>query len=155
MGVFVDDMLRRAAVRNGARIMRGRWSHLMADTSDELRECAGRLRLNPECIQKPGTVLERFDITASVCERALRLGAVRIAYGECGYLTLCKRAGIPFDVDLLRRDRQRFQAQLTDAIRTESGQLVLPGRRDRRLPGTIGGRGTFSERSSTDRSGQR
>jgi len=120
MGVFVDDMLRHAAVRNGPRIVRGRWSHLMADISDELREFASRLRLNPAWIQEPATVLEHYDITAAVREHPLRLGAVRIAYGEGGYLTLCRRAGIPFDVDLLRRDRQRFQAQLTDAIRTGS-----------------------------------
>ncbi len=61
----------------------------MADTGAELREFAGRLRLNPEWIQRPATVLEHYDITASVRERALRLGPVRIAYGEGGYLTLC------------------------------------------------------------------
>jgi hypothetical protein len=66
MGVFVDDMLRHAAVRNGPRIVRGRWSHLMADTSDELREFASRLRLNPAWIQEPATVLEHYDITAAV-----------------------------------------------------------------------------------------
>ncbi len=120
MGVFVDDMLLHAAVSNGPRLVRGRWSHLMADSSDELREFAGRLRLNPALIQKPGTVLEHYDITATVRAHALRLGAVRIAYGEGGYLTLCRRAGIPFDVDLLRRDRRHFQAQLTDAIQTRS-----------------------------------
>ncbi len=95
MGVFVDDMLRYAAVRNGPRIVRGRWSHLMGDTSDELREFANRLRLNPAWIQKPATVLEHYDITAAVREHALPMGAVRIAYGEGGYLTLCRRAGIP------------------------------------------------------------
>ncbi len=60
-----------------------------------------------------------------------RRGAVRIAYGDGGYLTLCKRAGIPFDVELLRRDRHRFQAQLTDAIRTGGRDPVPPvARRD-------------------------
>ena len=96
----------------------------MADSGDELREFAGRLRLNPQWIQKAATVFEHDDITAAARERALRMGAARIAYGEGGYLTLCKRAGIPFDVDLLRQDRQRFQAQLTDAIRTGSGELA-------------------------------
>jgi len=120
MGVFVDHMLLHAAVRDGPRIVRGRWSHLMADTSDELRDFAGRLRLNPTWIQNPATVLEHYDITAAVREHALRLGAVRIAYGEGGYLTLCRRVGIPFDVDLLRRDLRHFQAQLTDAIQTRS-----------------------------------
>lgn len=124
MGVFVDDMLRPTAVRHGSRLVRGRWSHLMADSGEELREFAGRLRLNPEWIQKPATVLEHYDITAAVRERAIRMGAARIAYTESGYLTLCKRAGIPFDVDQLRQDRRRFQAQLTDAIRTGSGQLA-------------------------------
>lgn len=98
----------------------------MADSGAELRQFAARLRLNSAWIENPGTVLEHYDITASVRERALRRGAVRIAYGEGGYLTLCKRAGIPFDVDLLRRDRHRFQAQLTDAIWTGGRDPVPP-----------------------------
>lgn len=36
MTVFVDDMLRDAAVRNGDHTVRGRWSHRMADTMTEL-----------------------------------------------------------------------------------------------------------------------
>lgn len=84
MGVFVDDMLRHAAVRDGSRIVRGRWSHLMADSGAELRQFAGRLRLNPEWIENPGTVLEHYDITAAVRELALRLGAVRIASARAG-----------------------------------------------------------------------
>jgi len=137
MGVFVEDMLRHAAVRNGSRIVRGRWSHLMADSGAELRQFAARLRLNSAWIENPGTVLEHYDITASVRERALRLGAVRIAYGEGGYLTLCKRAGIPFDVDLLRRDRHRFQAQLTDAIRT-GGRDPVPAVTSRDMAARFG-----------------
>jgi len=89
-----------------------------------VRSCAqfaARLRLNSAWIENPGTVLEHYDITASVRERALRLGAVRIAYGEGGYLKLCKRAGIPFDVDMLRRDRHRFQAQLTAPSGPQAG----------------------------------
>jgi hypothetical protein len=68
-------------------------------------------------------------VTVGPCRvdtRALRRGAVRIAYGEGGYLTWCKRAGIPFEVDLLRRDRHRFQAQLTDATRTGGRDPVPP-----------------------------
>ena len=68
----------------GLAFVRGRWSHLMADSGDELREFAGRLRLNPEWIQKPATVFEHYDITAAARERALRMGAARIPYGEGG-----------------------------------------------------------------------
>lgn len=109
----------------------------MADSGAELRQFAARLRLNSAWIENPGTVLEHYDITASVRERALRRGAVRIAYGEGGYLTLCKRAGIPFDVDLLRRDRHRFQAQLTDAIRT-GGRGPVPAVTSRDMAARFG-----------------
>lgn len=70
MSVFVDDMLREATVRNGTHLVRGRWSHLMADTSSELLTFAVRLGLKPAWIQKPGTSLEYFDITAGKRARA-------------------------------------------------------------------------------------
>lgn len=87
MSVFVDDMLLPAAVRNGDHIVRGRWSHLMADTPGELYRFAARLVLKQSWIQKPGTVLEHFDITAGKRARALELGAIPISYGEGAHLT--------------------------------------------------------------------
>lgn len=124
MTVFVDDMLRDAAVRNGRHVVRGRWSHLMAENSAELAEFAAELRLNPAWLQKPGTPLEHYDITAGKRAQALQLGAVPISYGEGGHLTACKRVGIPFDVYLLRRDPAAFAAEVA-AARAALGDRAL------------------------------
>ena len=133
MSVFVDDMLREATVRNGTHLVRGRWSHLMADTSPELLTFAVRLGLNPAWIQKPGTSLEHFDITAGKRARALELGAIAIEYGNEGaQLTACRRAGIPFDVYHLRRDPTGFHAALAGA-RAALGDRPLPKNAPRRL----------------------
>lgn len=111
MSVYVD-MLRLAAVRNGTRLVRGRWSHLMADTSDELHVFAGQLGLKPEWVQWPASALEHYDITAGKRALALQLGAIPISCGEGAHLTRCKRAGILFDVVLLRADPDQFHAVL-------------------------------------------
>jgi hypothetical protein len=67
MPVYVDD----------ARISwRGnQWCHLVADTVDELHEFAARLGLRPEWFQRK-TLYPHYDVTTSVRERALKLGAV-------------------------------------------------------------------------------
>ncbi|MGL5825002.1 MAG: DUF4031 domain-containing protein [Nocardioides sp.] len=112
MTVYVDDMLLEASVRNRRNVVRGRWSHLMADDSDELRVFAARLGLRRSWIQKAGTPLEHFDITAGKRHQAIALGAVEISYGEGGHLTLAKRAGVPFDLDQLRNDPAGFTARV-------------------------------------------
>ena len=71
MTVYVDDMLKDAAVRNGDYTVRGRWSHLMADTTSELLDFAAGLGLHRSWLQKPGSPLEHFDITAGKRLRAL------------------------------------------------------------------------------------
>jgi len=124
MSVFVDDMLMPAAVRNGDHVVRGRWSHLMADTTPELRRFASRLGLSQDWIQKPGTVLEHFDITAGKRARAIEFGAIPIGYGEGAQLTACRRAGIPFDVYQLRRDPAGF-TRLLEQTRAELGARPL------------------------------
>lgn len=67
MAVYVDD----------ARISwRGKqWCHMVADTVDELHEFASRLGLKPEWFQRK-TLYPHYDVTVSVRERALKLGAV-------------------------------------------------------------------------------
>lgn len=99
MTVYVDDMCRPARVGR----LNAVWSHLMADTTDELLTFAHQLGLNPRWIQNPGTPLEHFDITEPKRQQALRLGAVPIRYGAEGAgLTLAKREGRPFDLDAHR-----------------------------------------------------
>lgn len=112
MTVYVDDMLKAAAVRNGDHTVRGRWSHLMSDTTCELLDFAAGLGLHRSWLQKPGSPLEHFDITAGKRLRALELGAVPITYGEGGHLTRAKRAGVIFDLQLLRENPRDFEAAL-------------------------------------------
>ena len=112
MTVYIDDMLRDAAVRNGDHTVRGRWSHLMADTTSELIAFGDSLGLSRTWLQKPGSPLEHFDITAGKRRRALDLGAVPITYGEGGHLTRAKRAGVLFDLQLLRTAPDAFEAAI-------------------------------------------
>lgn len=115
MSVYVDDMLMPAAVRNHHHVVRGRWSHLMADDPAELRAFATRLGLHNSWIQKAGTPLEHFDVTVGKRQRAIDLGAIEISYGEGGHLTQAKRAGVPFDLAQLRTDPDGFADQVRTA----------------------------------------
>lgn len=76
MSVYVDDMQRPARVGR----INGRWSHLFADTHDELEEFARRLGLHPGWIQHPGTYREHYDLTEPRRRRALAYGARAISY---------------------------------------------------------------------------
>lgn len=76
MTVYVDDMRRRARVGQ----ITANWSHLMADTSEELRAFAQALGLNPEWIQHAGTHREHFDLTDTVRAKALAIGAQPMSY---------------------------------------------------------------------------
>lgn len=91
MTVYVDDMLMRADVPNGSRVVRGRWSHLIADTEEELHEFAARLGLRRSWFQEPkgiGTLplnpeslkaqQWHYDVTMTKRAEAIRLGAVAV-----------------------------------------------------------------------------
>lgn len=80
MTVYVDDMHRKAVVPGGPQ-WGANWSHLQADTHEELMEFARRLGLKAAWLQKPGTVIEHFDVTDTVRRKAIALGAVQITYG--------------------------------------------------------------------------
>lgn len=95
MTVYIDDMQREATVGTTT----GVWSHLMADTPEELLAFAKKLGLSPRWIQHQGTPLEHFDVTEPKRQKALKLGAVPIKYGHEGAaLTKAKRDGVPFDL---------------------------------------------------------
>ena len=91
MTIYVDDMLRPANIF-GARP--AKWSHLFADTSEELLATAKTLGLNPAWLQHPGTHREHFDVTATIREQVIRLGAEQISYPHgTAELLARKRAG--------------------------------------------------------------
>jgi hypothetical protein len=84
MTVYVDDMRMHATV---GRIT-ARWSHLMADTDDELHRFAARLGLRRAGAQYPGTWKSHYDITDSKRRLAIELGAHPIRYGSPGSVAL-------------------------------------------------------------------
>jgi len=98
MSVYVDDA--RIVAQVGR--LRGRWSHLTADTRTELDAFAARLGLRRGWIQHPGTPLEHYDLIDSKRELALRLGAVPITFLEAGHQVAAKRAGRRFNLAAVR-----------------------------------------------------
>ncbi|GAB3042562.1 hypothetical protein GCM10027052_25810 [Parafrigoribacterium mesophilum] len=78
MAVYVDDFQLQAVV-NG---MNRRWSHLVADSPDELADFARLLGLRASWIQKRGTRGEHFDVTDGMRRKAIALGAEPISYFE-------------------------------------------------------------------------
>ena len=77
MTVYVDNMRMSAQVGT----IKGTWSHLMADTDDELDAFAAKLGLKKAWAQHPGTALSHYDVTESKRRQAISLGAVPITYG--------------------------------------------------------------------------
>ena len=88
MAVYVDDASIPAEVRNGSRVHRSQWSHLTADTQEELHEFAARLGLRPEWFQ-PGRPIGgqpspfwHYDVTSGKQAQALAMGAVSVPSRE-------------------------------------------------------------------------
>ena len=63
MSVYVDEMRSRRTVRGGRP---GCWSHLPADTHDELMPFARRLGLRPGWLHYAGTHRKHFDVVDTV-----------------------------------------------------------------------------------------
>lgn len=88
MTVYVDSMRMRARVGK----LTANWSHLTADSTEELVEFAAQLGLKRAWIQNPGHVWkEHFDVTDSKRELAIRLGAQPITLREACTLWAAKR----------------------------------------------------------------
>jgi hypothetical protein len=75
MTVYVDDMRRPQTVGR----VRGSWSHLFADTREELHAFAAQLGQKRSWFQDHPTRWH-YDVTDSVRARALALGAQPMAY---------------------------------------------------------------------------
>src|SRR5258708_25147305 len=74
-------MLMAAEVRNGNTVHRSRWSHLTADTVEELHEFAVRkLGLKRSWFQDGRH--PHYDLTEGMRYKALRLGAQPVEYGQ-------------------------------------------------------------------------
>jgi hypothetical protein len=82
--IYVDDMGLKAEVPNGKHVVRGKWSHLYADTHEELMTMAQLIRLNPDWIQHPGTGKEHFDVVQSKRAAAIKAGARPVSWRHAG-----------------------------------------------------------------------
>lgn len=76
MTVYVDDMRMQATVGQ----LKARWSHLTADTEEELHAFAAELGLPRRTAQFPGTWKSHYDVTDLMRDRAIALGAVVVGY---------------------------------------------------------------------------
>jgi Protein of unknown function (DUF4031) len=79
MAVYVDDMNMQADVKdeNTGKSYNRRWSHLFADTHEELMAAAQKIGLNPRWLQHPGTPMEHFDVTTGKRNLALAKGVAK------------------------------------------------------------------------------
>jgi hypothetical protein len=84
MTVYVDDSGIRAAVtdQGTGRTYRSSWSHLTADTKDELHEFAATLGLKRRWFQDKERGLWHYDVTARKRDQAIRLGAQPISWQD-------------------------------------------------------------------------
>lgn len=93
MTVYVDDMRMQATVPNGSRRVSGRWSHLMADSEEELIAFAvGTLGMRPSWIQHPGTPDAHFDVTEPKRQAALAAGAVNLPCRSAAWIEFFERS---------------------------------------------------------------
>lgn len=101
MTVYVDDF---RAIKKFGRGNTWRMSHMIADTRDELDEIAERLDLHSRWKQNVGERKEHYDVTESMAQKAVRLGAKRISTRELSVLLthrdLREYLGLP-SVDLV------------------------------------------------------
>lgn len=106
MVVYVDDMKMSATVGRLTAV----WSHLMADTDDELHEFAHRLGLKRSWHQKPGTPISHYDVTESKRQLALKLGAKPIGYMSRESMDLIRQRRAALIVDkVAKHDAQQAE----------------------------------------------
>lgn len=83
MSVYVDDM----EAPYGRMVM----CHMIADTPEELREMARRIRVPLRWIQSAGTYREHFDICKSKRKDALFFGAKPVTWEQLGRMIHARR----------------------------------------------------------------
>lgn len=110
MTVYVDDMQRRARVGR----LNAVWSHLLADTDDELHAFAAKLGLRRSWHQKPGTPISHYDVTEPKRQLALKLGAVPIGYMSRESMDLIRQKRAQMIVEkVARHDAERAAEEST------------------------------------------
>lgn len=78
MAIYVDDMRKPVKLNR----FTANWSHLYADTSQELTQFAQKLGLKQTWLQNGGTWKEHYDVTDETRKKALQLGAIPTTYRE-------------------------------------------------------------------------
>jgi len=82
MTVYVDDMRLKVQLPG---MRPARWSHLLADTPEELHEFAQRLGLRREWAQdEDNPITFHYDVTDTKRREAIALGAKAITIRETG-----------------------------------------------------------------------
>jgi hypothetical protein len=84
MAVYVDDWRQLATVGK----MTSRWSHMTADSEQELHEFAARLGIPRSAFQsKPGKpVFDHYDLPENLRLEAISLGAVALGWRQAAKL---------------------------------------------------------------------
>jgi hypothetical protein len=121
MAVYVDDASIPATVPNGRARHTSRWSHLFADTQDELHAFAERLGLRRSYFQ-PGkprgdgspSPFWHYDVTAGKRQQALRLGAQPVAWRDASRI-------------MREREARAERARVADQASHAAGLAYLVG----------------------------
>lgn len=90
MAVYVDEVRDYGEIARARRLPSTLWSHLTADTCDELHTFAARLGLRRSWFQD-NAVGWHYDVTPGKRAQALRLGAIEIDYHALAELMTTRR----------------------------------------------------------------
>ncbi len=92
MSVYLDDWRQSATIRS----MTSRWSHLTADTTQELHLFARRLGIPARAFQqKPGKPqFDHYDVPDELRELAISLGAIALTWREAATMRRRRRLGL-------------------------------------------------------------
>jgi hypothetical protein len=126
MAIYVDDMNLPAEVRNGPRVVRGRWSHLFADTEQQLRDFARFIGLRAVWIQHPGTNRVHFDVTRSKRALAISHGAQPVTWREAGEMLAAREPGELYVPLAQRGQREHAAADAPAQRRRAAAERACP-----------------------------